>query len=128
MSASLLNLHSSLEMVVSDAREAAPAHSTNGRTLRHDMTGNVWQWVWDRLGLSYYTSSPGRDPRGPASGSDRVARGVGWFCDADICRVALRNRFSPDYVDSAPRAVHHDLRHSGRVGGPYGRDEEVRER
>jgi formylglycine-generating enzyme len=40
-----------------------------------DLTGNVWQWCWDRYGTAY---AGGLDPRGPASGSTRVLRVGGW--------------------------------------------------
>ncbi len=39
---------------------------------------------------SYYTASVGTDPRGPASGSDRVVRGGSWYGYAIHCRVANR--------------------------------------
>ena len=45
---------------------------TNGFGL-YDMSGNVWEWVWDIYGT--YSSTPTMDPRGPDSGSVRVRRG-----------------------------------------------------
>jgi formylglycine-generating enzyme required for sulfatase activity len=54
----------------------------------YDMAGNVWQWCWDWYGTPY---AGGSDPRGPTSGSIRVARGGGWNSYAYGCRTALRN-------------------------------------
>ncbi|MCL2599961.1 MAG: formylglycine-generating enzyme family protein, partial [Treponema sp.] len=42
----------------------------------YDMSGNVWEWVWDWFGT--YPSVAETDPVGASSGSDRVLRGGGW--------------------------------------------------
>lgn len=54
-----------------------------------DMSGNVWEWVWDIYGS--YPSGSQTDPHGAASGSYRVERGGGWSNDADICAVSYRS-------------------------------------
>ena len=64
-----------------------------------DMTGNVWEWLWDRYAKDYYEVSPGKDPRGAESGPNRVMRGGGWDIHGDYCRVANRIS-SPPQVTS----------------------------
>ena len=61
----------------------------NGYGL-YDMTGNVWEWCWDRYGSTIYASAATNDPRGPSTGSGRVLRGGSWSDFAVNCRVAFR--------------------------------------
>jgi formylglycine-generating enzyme required for sulfatase activity len=66
-----------------------------------DMSGDVWEWVWDRVGTypGGTLDSPAVDPVGSGSG-DRLRRGGAWNHDAKYCRSAARyatsdtNRFN----------------------------------
>jgi formylglycine-generating enzyme len=94
--------------VVSPTREFHPTYATGGYSYTspvgsfapngyglYDMAGNVFEWCWDRWSTSYYASSPGMDPRGPATGSGRVDRGGGWYSFAILCRSAYRGYSYP---------------------------------
>ena len=66
----------------------------NGYGL-HDMSGNVWEWVNDWYGSSYYSSSPQNNPPGPTTGSDRVFRGGSWNGNSYFGRASIRNVTDP---------------------------------
>jgi formylglycine-generating enzyme required for sulfatase activity len=58
-----------------------------------DMSGNVYEWVWDFWGS--YSSRTQVDPQGPTSGSARVNRGGGWGNSPELGRVSGRNGNTP---------------------------------
>ena len=68
---------------------------SNGYGL-YDMSGNVWDWCWDRYG-TLLNPLP-EDYSGAASGSYRVDRGGCWRFDADSAARASR-----DYDDPVDR-------------------------
>jgi formylglycine-generating enzyme required for sulfatase activity len=59
----------------------------------YDMHGNVWEWCADWYGK--YSGGKVTDPKGPAEGSIRVARGGGWGDNATDSRSAFRVAFKP---------------------------------
>ena len=67
----------------------------------YDMSGNVSEWVWDRF-ISYkdlITLNPDDlfiNPKGPATGTERVRRGGGWSNAAGNVRSVVRNSDTPD--------------------------------
>jgi len=64
----------------------------------YDMSGNVWEWVWDRY--EKYPRGMVSDPTGPSSGSYRVKRGGDWYYYSQYCRSAYRGNYGPSSRDS----------------------------
>ncbi len=64
----------------------------------YDMSGNVWEWCWDRYGGYSYGSQT--NPKGASSGPRRVLRGGSWYLYAGYLRSAYRHVSSPDYSSS----------------------------
>jgi len=60
----------------------------------YDLSGNVWEWAWDWYAASYPVGTR-TDTRGPASGTNRVARGGSWVNAASGCTVAYRGNYYP---------------------------------
>jgi formylglycine-generating enzyme required for sulfatase activity len=65
----------------------------------HDMSGNVWEWCFDRYNSEYYASSPKDNPQGSKSGGNRILRGGSCFCDALYCRAVYRFSYQPGYLN-----------------------------
>ena len=60
----------------------------------YDMSGNVWEWIWDWHGP--HTSSPKMDPAGPASGYIRIRRGGSWGLLSYAARSISRSGTPPN--------------------------------
>lgn len=63
----------------------------------HDMHGNVFEWCSDWKGT--YSSENVKNPSGPSTGTERIARGGAWFLNPEYCRSASRLGKSPAFKD-----------------------------
>ena len=70
------------------------SYPANGYGL-FDMAGNVWEACWDWV-ADYPAGEAMTDPRGPATGTERVRRGGSWRRNSFFCRVGYREGGSPD--------------------------------
>jgi len=61
----------------------------------YDMSGNVYEWVWDWYGD--YSSQSSTDLVGVSSGQSRVIRGGSWDIFAWDTRVSRRISYNPDH-------------------------------
>ena len=71
----------------------------------YDIHGNVWEWVQDQLGLTYYRQFQGKSAIDPCDISSdhsyRIRRGGSWACGEIFLRAACRNPMppSPSFAD-----------------------------
>lgn len=65
-----------------------------------DMSGNVWEWTSDWYDDSYYVNMTEIDPKGPASGTQKVVKGGCYDSLSDGVRVTERMGLPLDYSDA----------------------------
>lgn len=84
---------------VTDSADGCGTHEVGQKAANrlgiHDMSGNVWEWCYDRYGST--SSETVTDPAGAASGNNRVYRGGSWYRDARYASVSSRSYYYPDY-------------------------------
>ncbi|HHJ11514.1 MAG TPA: formylglycine-generating enzyme family protein, partial [Bacteroidetes bacterium] len=57
--------------------------------------GNVWEWCSDWYDKSYYSQSPGSNPKGPDTGEYKVLRGGSMLDSGSDCRATNRDWDGP---------------------------------
>jgi len=87
------------------SNSGSQTHAVGGKAANalglYDMSGNVWEWVNDWYGSTYYSVSPSTNPLGPVSGAYRVLRGGSWYSNTYYVRSSCRGYVTPpDAYDS----------------------------
>lgn len=73
------------------------SYGPNGYGL-FNMVGNVWEWTGDWWNV-HHDPRPSVNPKGPASGKDKVKKGGSYLCNEKYCyrhRCAARSQNTPD--------------------------------
>ncbi|MEL6277007.1 MAG: SUMF1/EgtB/PvdO family nonheme iron enzyme, partial [Bacteroidota bacterium] len=72
----------------------APVKSYRANSLGlYDMSGNVYEWCWDRH--DDYSKNSSTNPKGPNTGANSVIRGGSWDNEPAVLRCARRDYAPP---------------------------------
>ena len=87
-------------------KETHPVGGKKGNAYGlYDMSGNVFEWVWDPWDEQAYKRGEASDPIVDASSPDRVNRGGSWGNSARLTRVSRR-----DWNGASLRFIGHGFR------------------
>ena len=97
-SAAKLTAHAWFKENAAKTTHPVKQKSTNPWGL-YDMHGNVSEWCNDFYSEGYEMQGEATDPRGPASGEERVLRGGSWASSDTSCRSSARASEEPGFAD-----------------------------
>ena len=82
-------IHVGWEQEFSQGRSRAVGQKKPNDFGLYDISGNVWEWCWDRFEIQYTADV---DPTGGEIGDYRVLRGGSWFDTKEKAQVGYRHK------------------------------------
>ena len=64
---------------------------------QYDMSGNVWEWVWDWYADNYPNTAQ-TNPTGPSSGTNKIIRGGGFSNSNEVRNLRVAVRLVPPFT------------------------------